>query len=84
VYRMYRMLSSVHLYIYRYIDETIGYHQCEFGCNRLASNKIFSIYQILVKNESTMRLYIGSSLNCKKSYDSIRRGVLYNILVELG
>jgi hypothetical protein len=28
--------------------------------------------------------YISCGVNFKKSYDSVRRGALYNILVELG
>jgi hypothetical protein len=62
----------------------MGDHQCEFGRNRSTTDQIFCIHQILGQNESTMRQYISCKVNFYKSYDSVRRGVLYNILVDLG
>jgi hypothetical protein len=63
------------------IDEIIGDHQCGFQRNRSTTDQIFCI-QILEKkweyNETVHQLFI----NFKKAYDSVRREVLYNILIE--
>jgi hypothetical protein len=52
--------------------------------NRSTTDQIFCICQILEKkweyNETVHQLFI----NFKKAYDSVRREVLYNILIELG
>jgi hypothetical protein len=65
-------------------EEIIGDHQCGFRCNRSTTNHIFSICQILEKkweyNEAVHQLYI----DFKKAYDSVRREVLCNILIEFG
>jgi hypothetical protein len=57
-----------------YVDEIIGNHQCQ----------IFRICQILEKkweyNETVHQLFI----DFKKAHDSVRREVLYNILIEFG
>jgi hypothetical protein len=66
-----------------YIDEMIGDHQCRFRRNRSTTEHIFSIRQLLEKkweyNETVHQLFIGF----KKTYDSVRREVLYIILIEL-
>jgi hypothetical protein len=66
-------------YLSPYIDEIIWDHQCEFQRNRSATDQIFCIRQILGKkweyNETVHTLFID--------YDSVRREVLYNILLEL-
>jgi hypothetical protein len=81
------MLSNILLSkLVPYIDEIIGYHQC--GCRRNRSNRsttdqIFCIRQILEKieyNETVHQLFI----DFKKAYDSVRREVLYIILIEFG
>jgi membrane protein CcdC involved in cytochrome C biogenesis len=50
--------------------------------NRLTTDQIFCIRQIWEKkweyNETVHQLFI----DFKKAYDSVRRGVLYNILIE--
>jgi hypothetical protein len=65
-----------------YVDEIIGGHQCGFRRNRLTTGQIFCIRQILEKeweyNETVHQIFI----DFKKAYDSVRREVLYNILIE--
>jgi len=67
-----------------YVKEIIGDHQCDFRRNRSTINHIFCIRQILEKkweyNEEVHQLFI----DFKKSYDSVRREVLYKILIEFG
>jgi len=61
-----------------------GGHQCGFQHNRSTADHIFCFYQILEKqweyNEAVHQLF----RDFKKAYDSVRRAVLYNILIELG
>jgi hypothetical protein len=63
-------------------EEIIGDHQCGLRCNRSTTDHIFSYRQILEKkweyNEAVHQLFI----DFKKAYDSVRREVLYNILIE--
>jgi hypothetical protein len=65
-----------------YIDEIIGDHQCGFRRNRSTTDEIFCLRQILEKkweyNETVHQLFI----DFKKAYDSVRREVLYNILID--
>jgi hypothetical protein len=65
-------------------DKIIGDHQCGFRCNGSTSYQIFCIRQILEKkwenNEAIYHLFI----DFKKAYDSIRRELLYSILIEFG
>jgi hypothetical protein len=67
-----------------YIDEIIGDHRCGFWHNRSTTDQIFCICQILEKqwecNETVHQLFI----DFKKAYDSVRREVLYSILIEFG
>ena len=67
-----------------YAEEVIGDHQCGFRLNRSTTDHIFCIRQILEKNweynEAGHQLFI----DFKKAYDSVRREVLYNILIECG
>jgi hypothetical protein len=64
--------------------EIIGDHQCEFWHNRSTTDQIFCIHKILDKtweyNDTVHQLFISF----KKAYDSVRREVLYNILIESG
>ena len=66
------------------VEEIIGDHQCGFLCNKSTIDHIFFIRQILEKkreyNEAVHQLFI----DFKKAYDSVRREVLYNILMEFG
>jgi len=67
-----------------YGEEVIGDHQRGFRRNRLTTDHIFCIRQTLEKkweyNEAVHQLFI----DFKKAYDSVRREVLYNILIEFG
>jgi hypothetical protein len=67
-----------------YADEIIGDHQCGFRRNRSTTDQIFYIWQILEKrweyNGTVHQLFI----DFKKAYDSVRREVLYSILIEFG
>ena len=62
----------------------IGLNQFGFLHNRSTTDPIFFICQILEKkweyNEASHWLFI----DFKKAYDSVRREVLYNILIEFG
>jgi hypothetical protein len=64
--------------------EITGDHQCGFRRNRSPTDHIFCILQILEKkweyNKAAHQLFI----DFKKAYDSFRREVLYNILIEFG
>jgi hypothetical protein len=68
----------------QYADEIIEDHQCGFRRNRSTTDQIVCIHQILEKkweyNETVPKLFI----DFKKAYDSVRREVLYNILIEFG
>jgi hypothetical protein len=62
----------------------IGDHQCGFRRNRSTTDQIFCSRQILEKkweyNETVHQLFV----DFKKAYDSVRREVLHNILIEFG
>jgi sorting nexin-29 len=82
---MYKIVSNILLSrLTPYAEEIIGDHQCGFRPNRSTTDHIFSILQILEKkweyNEAGHQLFI----DFKKAYDSVRREVLYNILIEFG
>jgi hypothetical protein len=57
---------------------------CAFRRNRSTTDRILCIGQILEKkweyNEAVHQLFI----DFKKAYDSVRREVLYNIVIEFG
>ena len=67
-----------------YAKEIIGDHQCGFRRNGSTIDHIYCIRQILEKkweyNEEVHQLFI----DFKKAYDSVRREVLYKILIEFG
>ena len=67
-----------------YAREIIGDHQCGFQRNRSTIDHIFCIRQMLGKkweySEPVHQLFI----DFKKAYDSVRREVLYKILIEFG
>ena len=81
----YNILSNILLSrLTPYAEEVIGDRQCGFRRNRSTTNHIFCIRHILEKkweyNEAVHQLFI----DFKKAYDSVRREVLYNILMEFG
>jgi hypothetical protein len=59
-------------------------HQCRFQHNRSTTDQNFCIHQILDKkweyNEIVYQLFV----EFEKVYDSARREILYNILIEFG
>jgi len=61
-------------------EEIIEKHQSGFGSNKSITDHLFYIRQILEKkwenNEAVHQVFI----DLKKGYDSLRRGILYNIL----
>jgi hypothetical protein len=67
-----------------YVDEIIADYQCGFRRNISSTDQIFCIRQILEKkweyNETVHQLFV----DFKKAYDSVRRKVLYNILIQFG
>ena len=81
----YKILSNILLSrLTPYAKEIIADHQCGFRRNRSTIDHIFCIRQILEKkweyNEEVHQLFI----DFKKAYDSVRREVLYTILIEFG
>ena len=79
----YQILSNILLSrLTPYAEEITGDNQCGFLWNRSATDHIFSICQILEKkweySEAVHQLFV----DFKKAYDSVRREVLYNILIE--
>jgi hypothetical protein len=79
----YKILSNIPLVrLAPYVSEVIGNHQWEFRRNRSTMDQIFYIRKIQEKkweyNGTVHQLFI----DFKKAYDSIKREVLYNILLE--
>jgi hypothetical protein len=79
----YKILSNILLTrLTPYVNEIIGDHQCGFHHNRSTMDQIFYIRQVLEKkwvyNGTVHQLFI----DFKKAYDSVKREVLYNILLE--
>ena len=81
----YKILSNILLSrLTPYAEEIIGDHRCGFRRNRSTTDHIFCIRQILKKeleyNEAVHQLFI----DFRKACDSVRREVLFNILIEFG
>jgi len=81
----YKILSNFPLSrLIPHAEEITGDHQCDFRHNRSTTDLIFWIRQILEKkweyNEAVHQLFI----DLEKAYDSVRREILYNILIEFG
>ena len=81
----YKVLSNILLSrLTPYAEEIIEDHQYGFQHNRSTTDHIFCICQILAKkweyNEAEHQLFV----DFKKAYDSVRREVLFNILIKFG
>ena len=81
----YKILSNILLSrLIPYAKEIIGDHQCGFRRNRSTIDHTFCIRKILEKkweySEPVHQLFI----DFKKAYNSVRREVLYKILIEFG
>lgn len=79
----YKILFNILLsWLTPYVDETIGNHQCDFNINRSITDHIIRIHQIPDKkwdyNEAVHQLFV----DFKKSSHSIKREVVYNILIK--
>jgi hypothetical protein len=79
----YKILSNMFFSrLTRYAEEIIGDDQCGFRRNRSTTDHIFCIRQILEEkweyNGAVHQLFV----DFKKAYDSVRKEVLYNILIE--
>jgi hypothetical protein len=79
----YKILSNILSRLSPFIDEIIGDRRGGFRCKKSNTDQISHIYQILKKNFNTMRAH-QLFIDFKKAYDSVRREVLYIILIELG
>jgi hypothetical protein len=81
----YKILSNILLArLTPYVNEIIGDYQCGFHPNRSTTNQIFYIWQILEKKWAYNGMVHQLLIDFKKAYDSIKREVLYNILLEFG
>jgi hypothetical protein len=66
------------------VNEIIGDHQCRFHHNISTTDQILYIWQILKKKWEYNGMVHQLFTDFKKAYDSIKREVLYNILLEFG
>jgi sorting nexin-29 len=81
----YKILSNILLSrLSPYVDEIIVDHQCGFRRNRSTIDQIFCIRQILEKKWEYNKTVHQVLIEFKKVKDSVRRGVLFNILIEFG
>ena len=81
----YKILSNILLSrLTPYAEESIGDNQCGFPHNRSTTHQILCICETHETkweyNEAVHQIFI----DFKKAYDSVRREVLYNILIEFG
>jgi hypothetical protein len=67
-----------------YADDILGNHECGFRRNRSTTDQIFYICQILEEKWEYSGKVHQIFIDFKKAYDSVRREVLYNILIEFG
>jgi sorting nexin-29 len=79
----YKILSNILLVrLTPYVNEIIGDHQCGLRRNRSTMDQIFYIWQILEKKWEYNGMVHQLFIDFRKAYDSIKREVLYNILLE--
>ena len=67
-----------------YTEEIICDHHCGFRRNRSTDDRIFCIRQILEKKWEYNAAVHQPFVDLKEANDSVRREVLYNILIEFG
>ncbi|KAJ4439572.1 hypothetical protein ANN_07699 [Periplaneta americana] len=81
----YKILSNIFLRrLTPYVDEIIGDHQCGFRRNKSTTDQIFCIRQIMEKKWEYKGTVHQLFIHFKKAYDSVKRDVLYDILIEFG
>jgi hypothetical protein len=81
---VYKILSNILLAsLTPYVNEIIGDHQCGLHCNGSTMGQIFFIWQILEKKCEYNGMVHQLFVDFKKAYDSVKREVLYNILLDL-
>ena len=81
----YKILSKILLStLNTQTDEIIGDNQFGFRRNRSNTDHTFCICQILEKKWEYTEKVHHLFTDFKKAYDSVRREVLYNILIEFG
>jgi hypothetical protein len=81
----YRILSNILLArLTSYDNEIIGDHECEFCHKRATTNQIFYICQIMEKKWEYNGMVHQLFIDFEKVYDSVKKEVLYNILLEFG
>ena len=66
-----------------YAEEITGISSGEFRCNRSTTYHTFRIRHILESTWEYNRAVIQLFIDFKKSYDSVRRQVLYNIGIPM-
>jgi len=80
---MYKILSNILLSrLTPYAEEIIVDHPCGFRRNRSTTHHIFCSCQILEKKWEYIETVHQLFIDFKKAYDSVRREVLNNILIE--
>jgi hypothetical protein len=67
-----------------YVNEIIGDHQCGFRRNKSTADQILYIRRVLQKKWEYNGTLHQLLIDFKKVYDSVKREVLYNILLEFG
>jgi hypothetical protein len=65
-----------------YVDEITGDNQCGFQHNRSTGDQIFCIHQILDQKREYNGTIYQLFIDFEKACDTVRREVLYKILIE--
>jgi sorting nexin-29 len=81
----YKTLSNILLAtLTPYVNGIVADNQCGFHRNRSTNDQIFYNRQILKKKREYNGTVHQLFIDFKKAYDSVKREVLYNILLEFG
>jgi sorting nexin-29 len=79
----YRLLSNILLSkLSPYVEEIIGDHQCGFQRNRSTTDRIFCIHLVPEKKWEQCGAVYKLFVDFKTAYDSVRREVLYCVLIK--